>query len=162
GMLSRKTADAQRALDTLQARGASEGRDLGFGGNLEGRPTLAPEDVGFAGLASLYSKFIQREHSELPRDRSITHFVDACALVPDKRGYANMVVAQWSDGHYTQTSYEELREIISKEFDRAIWPVQLSLFIVGVLVHVGTIAVTHFPTSLTNRSSQPLAAGLKG
>jgi hypothetical protein len=48
------------------------------------------------------------------------------------------------DGEHASTSFEEMREIIFKEFDRVLWPWQLGLFISGVLVSIATISFTHF------------------
>ncbi len=141
-LVAGNTADARHGLDTLIGKSSSSPRDLGFGGNLTGNPSLSKTDRGFGGLAILYADHLG---SRVPREARIERFVDARAFVPGPRGPVNLVVVQWSNGQQTDTSYEEIREIISKSFHRSLWPLQMFLFIIGVCVQVTTIAVTHFP-----------------
>jgi hypothetical protein len=79
----------------------------------------------------------------------IVRFIDACALVPDKRGYANMMVVDWAHGAKTQTSYEEIRELIAKESDVSIRPWQYGLFGMSFCVAVAMFALTYFPQPKT-------------
>ena len=141
-LVANDVADARRGLDTLLRKGESSPRDLGFGGSLGNRPSLSKGDTGFRGLAILYSEFIGSSKD------NILQFIDARALVPDKRGAVNLVVVQLAHKQKINTSYEEIREIISNKFDRSVWPWQILLFVIGVFVQVGTIAVTHFSKKL--------------
>jgi hypothetical protein len=143
-LISPETADAKNGLDTLQQRGASHGMDLGFGGNVSGLPSLLPSDSGFRGIASLYSEFLRSKTTSVVLYPHISRIIDGCAMVPDRRGTVLLVIIELDDGEHARTSFEELREIISKDFDQSIWPWQLGLFIAGVLVSVSTIAFTHF------------------
>ncbi|PYJ80520.1 MAG: hypothetical protein DME22_24000 [Verrucomicrobia bacterium] len=138
-------ADAKSGLDALLAKSATQGRDLGFGGSLEGRPSISRTDPGFGGLAILYYALIAKDAKPGDRMDTISRFIDPCALVPDKRGYANMVVVEWEHGAKTKTSYEEIRELIAKKSDAAIRPWQYSLFFIGLLVNIATFKLTYFP-----------------
>ena len=144
-LVANDAADAKRALNALLGKSASTGRSLGFDGKLDGLPSISRGDIGFNGLANLYSRLIRNQSPPGIKMDKIVRIIDACATVPDKRGSANLIVVEWAHGQHTDTSYEEIRELISKSFDGSIWPLQLLLFIGGISVQVATIMVTHFP-----------------
>jgi len=144
-------AEAKTAFDGLLAKSATQGRDLGFGGGLDGRPFISRDDAGFLGLARLYSRTVARGLKPGQQMGTIDRFTDACATVPDsRRGSANLVVVSWAHGAMSQTSYEDIREMISKETDASLRPWQYSLFFIGLLVNVGTFKLTYFPKPAPN------------
>jgi hypothetical protein len=120
---------------------------------LDGKPSISERDAGFRGLQVLYSKLIRNRYPKGGSIDKIVRFIDARALVPDSRGSVNLVVVKWSHGQQTDTSYEEIREIISKEFDCSVWPLQILLFVIGVCIQLGTIAVTYFPKKHTTEKT---------
>jgi hypothetical protein len=143
-LIAGTAVEAKQGLGHLLSKSAGHRRDLGFGGNLEGLPAISGTDTGFNGLVSLYSAMLAKDARSRERIGKISRIIDACALVPDNRGFANLVVVEWEGGSKTRTSYEEIRELIDEEFDASIRPWQYWLFFVGLSVNVATIILTYF------------------
>ena len=144
-LIAGSATNAKIGFENLLSKSATFPRGLGFGGRLDGLPALSNGDNGFQALSILYSNLIIRQSKEKPPTGKISRFVDACAVIPDKRGYANLIVVEWANGSKRKTSYEEIRELIAKKYDNSIRPFRYSLFIIGILVAIATITITYFP-----------------
>ena len=144
-LIAGSAINARIGFESLLSKSATIPRDLGFGGRLNDLPALSNGDKGFPALSVLYSSFIVRQSKEKAPTGKISSFVDACAVIPDKHGLANLIVVEWANGSKRNTSYEEISELIAKQYGDSIRPFQYSLFAIGFLVAIATIKITYFP-----------------
>jgi len=155
--LAPTAANARQGLQALQAKNPSGERGIGLGGKPPpDSPSLVQGERGFGGLATLYSEFIASKASANRKLDKILRFVDPRAAVPSSKGLVNLVIVEWAHGQKTETSYEELQELITTSVKNALWPWQFSLFVAGACLQVGTIAVTHFPRKKKHGQNETL------
>lgn len=139
------TVKARAAFDHLLEQSADRPRDLGFGGGgVAGLPSIDAKAFGFVQLATLYSsKFADEAQRTGKAVGQVLRFYDACALVPDKRGSANLIIVEWVHGAETRTSYEEIRELLDKDYEDSIRPWQYWLFFVGFSINIAMFVLTY-------------------
>ena len=120
-------------------------RDLGFGGGgVAGLPSIDTNVFGFAQLATLYSTtFVDEAQRAGKTVGQVLRFYDACSLVPDKRGSANLIIVEWAHGAETRTSYEEIQELLNKNYEDSIRPWQYWLFFIGFSMNIVMFVLTY-------------------